>query len=117
MMLADFEEEYAMAAEISKVKALEPRLLAEAKHCLDWPLWEKAIHKELALLQETGTWEPTDPPAGANIVGSKWVYCTNKDTTGNVIYYKACLIAQGFSQVPGVDYFDTFAPVAKLASI
>jgi len=36
---------------------------------------------------------------------------------GNVVYYKVHLVAQGFSQVPGVDYFDNFAPVAKLASI
>ena len=40
-----------------------------------------------------------------------------KDAAGNVIRYKARLVAQGFSQVPGVDYFDTFAPVARLASI
>lgn len=58
-----------------------------------------------------------DPPAGANIVGSKWVYHAKKDAAGNIIHYKARLVAQGFSQVPGVDYFDTFAPVAKLASI
>jgi hypothetical protein len=47
----------------------------------------------------------------------KWVYHAKKDAAGNVICYKAHLVAQGFSQVPGVDYFDTFAPVAKLASI
>ena len=117
MMLADFEEEHAMAAKISEVEALELRSLAEAKHCPHWLLWEKAIHEELALLQETGTWELTDPPAGANIVGSKWVYRTKKDATRNVIRYKACLVAQGFSQVSGVDYFDTFAPVVKLVSI
>ena len=40
-----------------------------------------------------------------------------KDAAGNVIRYKAHLVTQGFSQVPGIDYFDTYAPVAKLASI
>ena len=40
-----------------------------------------------------------------------------KDTAGNVVRYKVQLVAQGFSQVPGVDYFDTYAPVAKLTSI
>jgi len=40
-----------------------------------------------------------------------------KDAVGNVVHYKAHLVAQGFSQVPGVDYFDMFAPVTKLASI
>jgi hypothetical protein len=115
-MAADFVE-YAMAAEISEVEALEPRSLAEVKRQPDWPLWEKAIQEELALLQETGTWELTDAPDGANIVGLKWVFCMKKDVTGNVICYKAHLVAQGFSQVPGVNYFDTFAPIEKLASI
>jgi hypothetical protein len=50
MMLADFEEEYTIAAEISELEALEPRSSAEAKQRPDWPLWEKAIQEELALL-------------------------------------------------------------------
>ena len=50
-------------------------------------------------------------------MGSKWVFKVKKDASGNVVRYKACLVAQGFSQVPSVDYFDTFAPVARLASI
>ena len=50
-------------------------------------------------------------------MGSKWVFRVKKNAAGNVVRYKARLVAQGFSQVPGVDYFDTFAPVARLASI
>jgi len=44
-------------------------------------------------------------------------FCTKKDAAGNVIWYKAHLITQGFLQVPGVDNFDIFAPVTKLAVI
>jgi Reverse transcriptase (RNA-dependent DNA polymerase) len=117
MMTADFIDEYVMVAEMSDLEALELRSLAEAKRRPEWPLWEKAIREELATLQEAGTWELTDTPNGANIVGSKWVFRAKKDAAGNVARYKARLVAQGFSQVPGVDYFDTFAPVAKLASI
>ena len=51
------------------------------------------------------------------MVGSKWVFRAQKDAAGNVICYKARLVAQGFSQVSGVNYFDTFVPVAQLASI
>jgi Reverse transcriptase (RNA-dependent DNA polymerase) len=104
MMVADFEEEHMMAAEISDVEALELRFLVKAKHHPDWPLWKKGIHEELALLQETSTWELTDGPAQANIVGSKWVFHRKKDAAGNIICYKAHLIVQGFSQVPSVDY-------------
>ena len=111
------EDEYAFAAETSNAEALEPRSLAEAKKRPDWPLWEKAIEEELATLKDAGTWEVVDAPKGVNIVGSKWVFRAKKDAAGNVVRYKAHLVAQGFSQVPGVDYFDTFAPVARLASI
>jgi Reverse transcriptase (RNA-dependent DNA polymerase)/Integrase core domain/GAG-pre-integrase domain len=111
------EEEYAFATETSNAEALEPRNLAEAQRRPDWPLWEKAIYEELANLKAAGTWEVVDSPVGVNVVGSKWVFRAKKDAAGNVIRYKARLVAQGFSQVPGVDYFDTFAPVARLASI
>jgi hypothetical protein len=109
--------EYAMVAEISEAEGLEPCSLAEAKRGPDWLFWEKAIFEELKTLEEAGTWELVDLPAGANLVGSKWVFRVKKDASGQVVRFKARLVAQGFSQVPGVDYFDTFAPVAKLASI
>ena len=110
-------DEYAFAAETNNAEALEPRSLKEAQSRPDWPLWEKAIEEELATLKAAGTWEVVDAPEGVNIVGSKWVFRAKKDAAGNVVRYKARLVAQGFSQVPGVDYFDTFAPVARLASI
>ena len=110
-------DEYTFAAETSNAEALEPRSLKEAQSRPDWLLWEKAIEEELATLKAAGTWEVVDAPEGVNIVGSKWVFRAKKDAAGNVVWYKARLVAQGFSQVPGVDYFDTFAPVARQASI
>ena len=68
-------------------------------------------------MKDARTWELVDAPEGVNIVASKWVFHAKKDATGNVVCYKARLVAQVFSQVPGVDYFDTFAPVTHLASI
>ena len=116
-MNVDFHYEHILAAEMSDAKALEPRTLAEAKRRPDWTLWETAIHEELDTLHKSRTWELAEAPPGANIIRSKWVFCAKKDAAGNVVHYKAHLVAQGFSQVPGVDYFDTFSPVAKLASI
>ena len=109
--------ESSMTAQMSEMEALEPSTLAAAKKSPDWPAWEKAIQEELDTLKAAGTWETVISPEGANLVGSKWVFKAKKDAAGVVVRYKARLVAQGFSQVPGVDYFDTFAPVARLASI
>ena len=68
-------------------------------------------------LKEARTWRLVDAPEGVNLVGSKWVFRAKKDAAGSVVCHKARLVAQGFSQVPGVDYFNTYAPVAQLASI
>ena len=62
-------------------------------------------------------WKLVNAPEGTNIVGLKWVFHAKKDASGNIAWYKARLVAQGFSQVPGVDYFDIFVPVAHLSSI
>src|SRR5712671_1311868 len=115
-LLEDFDGlEHAFVATTSDAEALEPRSLAEAKRWPDWHLWEKAIQEELATLNAAGTWRLEEAPAGANIIGSKWVFKAKKDAAGNIARHKARLVAQGFSQVGGVDYDDTYAPVAKLA--
>jgi hypothetical protein len=109
-------EGYAFVAATRVSEALEPQSLAEAKRGTDWVHWEMAIQEEPETLRAAGTWELVVAPEGSNIVGSKWVFRAKKDAAGRVVRYKARLVAQGFSQVPGVDYFDTFAPVARLAS-
>ena len=109
-----FEE--ALLAETSDTEAVEPRMLAEAKCWPDWPLWEKAIEEELATLKKAGTWKLEKAPPEVNVIGSKWVFKDKKDAAGNVAHYKAQLVAQGFSQISSVDYDNTYAPVAKMAS-
>jgi len=108
-------EELGMAAAVAEAIGLEPRSVEEARKCPDWPKWEEAVNAELGQLDAMGTWEVVDKPAGVNVVGSKWVFKVKKDATGNIERYKAQLVAQGYTQVPGVDYFDTFAPISKLA--
>ena len=115
--LMDLDEEMAMLTETVEAEALEPASLAEAKRHPDWPDWEQALAEELTTLHEAGTWEIVELLPGVNIVGSKWVFKAKKDAEGNVAHKKARLVAQGFSQIPGIDYFDTYAPVARLASI
>ena len=116
-MHEDFEGmEFIFVAETADAEALEPHTLAEAKRRPDWSSWEQAIKEELDTLKAAGTWRLEDAPPGVNIIGSKWVLKAKKDAAGNVVRYKARLVAQGFSQIGGIDYDDTYAPVAKLSS-
>lgn len=113
----DYDEEYALTSAMSNAEGVEPRSLAEAKRLPEWTMWELAIKEELGALEAAGTWEIGHAPEGTNIVGSKWVFKIKRDASGKPIRYKARLVAQGFSQVPGVDFFETYAPIAKLSTI
>src|SRR5271154_7272146 len=77
--------EDAMMVQTSEMEALEPPSLASARHSPDWVEWERAIHVELDVLNEAGTWEMVDAPEGANIVGSKWVFRAKKDAAGIIV--------------------------------
>ena len=107
--------EWAMGAETTE--GLEPRNVEEARQRPDWPSWDATIKDELARMHKLKTWTLIDRPPDANVVGSKWVFKLKRGASGEIVKYKAHLIAQGFTQVPGLDYGDTFALVAKLTTI
>ena len=100
----------------SEVDEVEPSY-EEACSRSDWPKWKKAIDVELQNLNEAKTWEVVERPVGVNVVDSKWVFWLKKDAEGKILKWKAHLVARGFTQVYGVDYFETFTPVTRLASI
>ena len=83
----------------------------------NWPEWEKSIWCELNQHEQVGTWELVDPPSGVNIVGSQIVLHYKLDKHGTIQEYKARVIAQGFSQIKGINYSETFSPMAKLTAI
>ena len=107
----------AMAAAVSDAEALEPKTISEAKKCLDWPKWKAAIQAELDALTKMKTWQVVERPKGRNVVQCKWVFKIKKDAEGKIERYKAHLVVKGFTQVENVNYYETWAPVAKLASI
>ena len=73
--------------------------------------------KEFNSLQKNATWELISLPPGRKLVQCKWVYWTKTASDGTICNYKAILVAKWFSQVQGVDYHETFVPVAKMDSI
>ncbi|KIK13427.1 hypothetical protein PISMIDRAFT_17991 [Pisolithus microcarpus 441] len=84
---------------------------------VNWPSWEAAINAELKSLEAARTWDVVECPTGANVVGCKWVFKIKQNASGEIEKYKARLVAKGYSQVQGIDYKDTYAPVAQLSSL
>ena len=68
-------------------------------------------------LKKDNTWELVQFPKGKTTVGCKWVFTIKHKSNGTVERYKAHLVAKGFTQTYGIDYLQTFAPVAKLNTI
>ena len=79
--------------------------------------WSEAVQREYGNLVERGTWMLTDLPKGRHGIGCRWVFTVPSDNDGVVKKFKARLVIQGFSQRAGVDYDETFAPVARQESL
>lgn len=79
--------------------------------------WRDAMQREIAALEAKHTWTVVPLPPGQRTIDSKWVYKIKYNPDGSVERYKARLVARGYTQVEGVDFHETFAPVAKLVTV
>jgi hypothetical protein len=73
--------------------------------------------EEMKALEKNNTWDLVTLPAGKRPVTCKWVYSVKQSPEGKIERYKARLVARGYSQTYGIDYDETFAPVAKMSTI
>jgi hypothetical protein len=80
------------------------------------PNWVVAMHEELNNFKGNKVWPLVERPK-PNVVGTKWVFCNKQDEHEVVTTNKARLVAKGYSQVEGLDFEETFAPIARLESI
>jgi Reverse transcriptase (RNA-dependent DNA polymerase) len=79
--------------------------------------WMEKERDELRSINKCGVWTKEDPPSGTKVIPLKWVYKVKKNPDGTIARYKCRLVAQGFYQVFGEDYFQTYSPVAMFTSI
>ncbi|KAM2271409.1 hypothetical protein ACFXTI_038723 [Malus domestica] len=81
------------------------------------PRWTRAMNEEMEALQKNSTWELTNLPKGKKSNGCRWIYTVKFNADGTIERYKARLVAKGYTQTYGIDYRETFAPVAKISTI
>ncbi|KAK1685516.1 hypothetical protein QYE76_046364 [Lolium multiflorum] len=107
--LANFSNHHAY------ISVVEPKKVFEALEDSDWV---EAMHEELNNFKRNKVWTLVEKPKGCrNVIGTKWIFKNKQDEFGNIVRNKARLVAQGFSQVEGIDFGETYAPVARLESI
>ncbi|CAA0811979.1 cysteine-rich RLK (RECEPTOR-like protein kinase) 8, partial [Striga hermonthica] len=93
---------------------IEPK---NAKEALKDECWILAMQEELEQFTRNDVWELIPEPSSGNVIGTKWIFKNKTDEFGNMTRNKARLVAQGYTQTQGIDYDETFAPIARLESV
>ena len=93
---------------------VEPENYEEAiKH----DVWKKAMEEEIRMIEKNNTWELVAVPREREVVSLKWIYKIKLNQEGDIQKHKARLVARGFTQKPGIDFYETFSPVTRLERI
>ncbi|CAM8956673.1 unnamed protein product [Rhodiola kirilowii] len=95
----------------------DPKTFDEAMKSQDVSFWKETINDEMDSIIGNNTWILVDIPPGHKPLGNKWIFPKKMKVDGTIDKFKARLVIQGFRQKYGMDYFDTYAPVARISTI
>ncbi|KAL0393089.1 UNVERIFIED_CONTAM: Retrovirus-related Pol polyprotein from transposon RE2, partial [Sesamum radiatum] len=95
-------------------KLQEPRSCVQA---MQHQAWIQAMDAEIQALEHNQTWDITPLSKDKKAIGSRWIYKLKLKPNGTVDRYKARLVAKGYTQVEGVDFFESFSPIAKVVTV
>ena len=109
--IKDFGDDFIMNVEN------DPTTYEVAMNSVDCAFWKEAIKIELDSILQNHTWNLVDLPPGCKVIGCKWIFKKKLRPDGTMDKFKARLVAKGYTQKPGIDYFDVYAPVARITTI
>ena len=99
---------------LSLLSIVEPKYVEEAKRDKHWI---KAMEEELIQIEKNDTQELVPRPKDKNVIGTKWVFKNKLDENGQVTRNKARIVCKGYAQIEGIDFEETFAPMARMEAI
>jgi hypothetical protein len=99
---------------LALTSTIEPTCFEEANKD---EFWNKAMDEELDQIEKNDTWELVPRPKDKNVIDTKWVYKNKLNEDGQVTRNKARLVCKGYAQVEGIDFEETFSPVARMEAI
>ena len=102
---------------VSDTNKDDPLTFKDAMNDSDKDKWQDAMNQEMESMYSNSVWVLEDPPENIKPIGCKWIFKKKRGADGKVETFKARLVAKGYTQKEGVDYEETFSPVAMLKSI
>ncbi|KAL0455181.1 UNVERIFIED_CONTAM: Retrovirus-related Pol polyprotein from transposon RE2, partial [Sesamum latifolium] len=110
-------ERYGFVGGLTSQPDNDPKTYGEAMSNIDSNKWLEAMKSKMDSMGSNQVWTSVDPPKGVRPVGCKWIYKHKLGADGEVTAFKARLVAKGYTQRPGVDFEETYSPVAMAKSI
>jgi transposase InsO family protein len=110
-------ESTAYMTDVEPYLQTDPQNLQDALRREDRELWINAMTDEIISLQENDTWELVERPKDRKVINTRWVFHIKRRIDGSIEKRKGRFVAKGYTQLPGIDFNETYAPVVSHTAI